>query len=62
MTEAEFDKSKAEAFAGRMLSIFNNACLGLLMSLGNRTNLFTALAATTPATSKQIADHAELDE
>ena len=40
MTTTELDQAKAEAFAGRMVSVINDAALALSMSIGHRTGLF----------------------
>ena len=37
-------EAQAEAFAGRMVGIVNDAMLGLMMSIGHRTGLFDTMA------------------
>ncbi|MFG3367095.1 class I SAM-dependent methyltransferase [Streptomyces sp. NPDC090032] len=56
------DPERAEKFAGRMVQVVNDACLGYLCSLGHRTGLFDAMAPLPPSTSVQIAKAADLDE
>lgn len=58
----EFDQSRAEAFAERMLGMLNGGALSLMVSIGHRTGLFDTLAALPPATSEQIAAEAGLQE
>ena len=50
-----------QAFADRLLSIVNNATTGLMISIGHRTGLFEAIKQG-PATSKELAERAGLDE
>jgi 2-polyprenyl-3-methyl-5-hydroxy-6-metoxy-1,4-benzoquinol methylase len=56
------DKSKAEAFAEKMLGTLNGAALALMTSIGHRTELFDAMAALPPSTLAQIAEAAKLNE
>lgn len=57
-----FDQSKAEAFAGNLLTLLNSGGLALMISIGHRTRLFDVLADLPPATSQQIAAAAGLQE
>ncbi|MCG8361736.1 MAG: class I SAM-dependent methyltransferase [Pseudanabaenales cyanobacterium] len=57
-----FDQSKAEAFAGNLLTLLNYSGLALMISIGHRTRLFDVLADLPPATSQQIAETAGLQE
>jgi ubiquinone/menaquinone biosynthesis C-methylase UbiE len=59
---AVLDPIKAEAFAGRMLQILNEASLALMTSIGHRTGLFDALSGGSPATVEEIAEKAGLRE
>ena len=59
MTTTELDQAKAEAFAGRMVSVINDAALSLSMSIGHRTGLFDTLAGLPPSTSEEIANAAD---
>lgn len=56
------DQPKAEAFADKLLNIFNSGALSLMISIGHRTHLFDVLANLPPSTSQQIADTANLQE
>lgn len=57
-----FDEAKAEAFAGKMLGIVNDACLGFLLSIGHNTGLLDKMATLKPSTSDEIAAAAGLNE
>jgi SAM-dependent methyltransferase len=56
------DVAKQEAFAGRMIQIVNDACLGLMTGLGHESGLFDTMAGMAPATSQEIARTAGLNE
>ncbi|MBX9244136.1 class I SAM-dependent methyltransferase [Actinotalea ferrariae] len=56
------DQAAAEAFAGRMLGVLNDAALAILTSTGHQTGLFETMASLPAATSEQIADAADLEE
>lgn len=58
----ELDAAAAQAFAGRMLGILNDAAVAILTSTGHQTGLFETMAALPAATSEQIAAAADLDE
>jgi SAM-dependent methyltransferase len=60
--QASVDPAAVEEFAGRMLSIFDNASAALMISIGHETGLFDTLAGLRPATSRDVADAAGLDE
>lgn len=62
MTIHEFDATRAESFAGRMVGTLNDGCLALMTSIGHRTGLFDALAQMPPADSAGISAAADLDE
>jgi SAM-dependent methyltransferase len=55
------DPQRVQAFAGRMLDIYNGGMLSLLVDLGHRTGLFE-MAAHGPATSEELANRAGLHE
>jgi hypothetical protein len=55
MDEA-MDQSKAEAFAGRMMALLNDASLSMLVSIGHQTRLFDTMAEMPAATSERIAE------
>ncbi len=59
---SELDTAKAEAFAGRMTNMLNDAFLVLMTSVGHQTGLFDSLGEQPPATSDEIAQTAGLDE
>ena len=56
------DEARAEEFAGRMIGIFNDACIALLTSIGHQTGLFDTLAGLPPSTSTEVARAAGLQE
>jgi 2-polyprenyl-3-methyl-5-hydroxy-6-metoxy-1,4-benzoquinol methylase len=56
------DKSKADAFTGRMLDILNDAALSFMISVGHRTGLYDKMVNLPPSTSQNIADVAGLNE
>jgi 2-polyprenyl-3-methyl-5-hydroxy-6-metoxy-1,4-benzoquinol methylase len=62
LKQEDFDSSKAEAFAERMLAAANEAALLLMTSIGHRTRLWDAFSAVTPATSSRLAGAAGLSE
>ncbi|MFF7590445.1 class I SAM-dependent methyltransferase [Kitasatospora purpeofusca] len=62
MSVAELDAVKQEAFAGRMIQVVNDACLGLMAGLGHESGLFDTMAGMDPATSEEIARAAGLNE
>lgn len=57
-----FDPSKAEAFAGKMLTVLNNAALCLMISVGHRVGLFDVMSTLPPSTSAELATSANLNE
>ncbi|MCQ1579002.1 class I SAM-dependent methyltransferase [Streptomyces parvus] len=60
--ERTADPVRQEEFAGRMLQVLNDACLGYLCSIGHRTRLFDVMAQLPPSTSEEIAGAAGLNE
>lgn len=56
------DAVKQEAFAGRMVQVVNDTCLGLMAGLGHQSGLFDRMATMAPATSAEIARAAGLNE
>jgi len=62
MMTQTFDRTKAEAFAERMLDILNSGGLAVMISIGHRTELFDTMAELAPSTSQQIAGAAGLNE
>lgn len=61
-TTADLDTAVVEEFGGRLIGVINDACIGLLVSIGHQTGLFETLAELPPATSTQIADAGGLNE
>lgn len=63
-TEARgaLDQQKAEAFAGRVMEVYNGASLAFMISVGFRTRLFDVMAGLPPSTSDEIARAAGLHE
>jgi 2-polyprenyl-3-methyl-5-hydroxy-6-metoxy-1,4-benzoquinol methylase len=59
---AGFDSTKAEAFAGGLLTALNNGALCLMASVGHRTGLFDVMRELPPAASEEIAAKAGLNE
>ena len=62
MAPDDLDQAKAQAFAGRMLSILNGAGIALMSSIGCQIGLFDTMAGLSPSTSQQIAEAAALNE
>jgi len=58
----DFDSTKAEAFAGKLLAALNGGALCLMASVGHRTGLFDVMRELPPSTSQEIADKARLNE
>lgn len=52
----------AEEFAARMLGVFNDGALCLLLSVGHQVGLLDTMATLPPSTSAEIASAAGLDE
>lgn len=61
MTEQASVPGSAE-FAERVIRVLNAGMLALMTSVGHRTGLFDTMASLPPATSRQIAEAAGLDE
>ncbi|MFI5652455.1 class I SAM-dependent methyltransferase [Streptomyces anulatus] len=61
-TQQALDPVRQEEFAGRMVQVLNDSCLGYLCSLGHRTRLFDVMAELSASTSEQIAEAAGLNE
>jgi ubiquinone/menaquinone biosynthesis C-methylase UbiE len=60
--DKSFDSAKAQAFAGRLLTMLNDGALCLMISVGHRTGLLDAMRDAAPATSVEIAAKAGLNE
>jgi hypothetical protein len=59
---AAFDKGKADAFGGTLLTALNHASLCVMTSVGHRTGLFDLMSTLPPASSTEIAARAGLNE
>ncbi|HKR69926.1 MAG TPA: hypothetical protein VJT16_13880 [Streptosporangiaceae bacterium] len=59
---ADMPDSGSEEFANRMFSMWNEAGLALMVSIGHRTGLFDMMATLPPSTSSEIAASAGLNE
>jgi hypothetical protein len=57
-----FDRQRAKQFSARMVEMLNAAAVIQMVSVGNRTGLFDAMAAMDRGTSSDIAAAASLDE
>ena len=62
MATTDYDSSRAEAFAGRMLETLNSAAIAVMISVGHRTGLFDTLAELDATTSHDLAEAAGLNE
>jgi SAM-dependent methyltransferase len=62
MSEQQLDMARAEAFAGQMIGVLNNAAIALMTSVGHQAGLFDALADLPPASTAEIASAAGLNE
>lgn len=63
LTREEQDGAqKVQAFAERLLNVYNDAALALMISIGHRTGLFDKLADLDPSTSTEIAEVTGLNE
>jgi SAM-dependent methyltransferase len=58
---ATLDEARVEAFAGRLVGLYNGGMLSHLIDIGHRTGLFAALAEGS-ATSAELARRADLQE
>ena len=56
------DQAKADEFAGKMMTVLNDAFLGMLVSIGHQTRLFDSMAEMPAATSEHIAQATGLQE
>lgn len=61
-TVETFDKERARRFMGRLVEQLNSAAVIQMVSLGNRTGLFDAMASLQSASSQEIAEAAGLQE
>jgi 2-polyprenyl-3-methyl-5-hydroxy-6-metoxy-1,4-benzoquinol methylase len=61
-TQQQFDQTRAEAFAERLLDALNGGSIAIMTSIGHRTGLFDVMAGLPFSTSEQIASAANLNE
>jgi 2-polyprenyl-3-methyl-5-hydroxy-6-metoxy-1,4-benzoquinol methylase len=61
-TQQQFDQTRAEAFAERLLDALNGGAIAIMTSTGHRTGLFDVMAGLPFSTSEQIASAANLNE
>ncbi|AUY52855.1 methyltransferase domain-containing protein [Streptomyces sp. CB01881] len=62
MSVREPDPVKQEEFAGRIVQVLNDSCLGFMASIGHQTGLFDTMAGLAPSSSEEIARAAGLEE
>jgi 2-polyprenyl-3-methyl-5-hydroxy-6-metoxy-1,4-benzoquinol methylase len=60
--QANFDQSKSDLFASKMLDTINHASLCLMISIGHRTGLLDLMSQIPPATSDEISQAANMNE
>ena len=60
--QTEVDRTKQDAFAGRLLTALNDGALCLMVSVGHRTGLFDTMSQSPPSTSEELAARAGLSE
>ena len=61
-TGSDFDTTRAQGFAERLLRALNDGALCLMVSIGHRTGLFDVMSRLPPSTSEEIAAAAGLNE
>jgi 2-polyprenyl-3-methyl-5-hydroxy-6-metoxy-1,4-benzoquinol methylase len=62
LDKQNYDNSKAEEFASKMLQFLNSGMLSLMISIGYKTGLFDIIAQLKPSTSQEISQAAKLNE
>ncbi|TNF88586.1 MAG: class I SAM-dependent methyltransferase, partial [Gammaproteobacteria bacterium] len=58
----QFDQSRADAFADRLVGMLNEGALCVMLSIGHRTGLFDAMLGQAPMSSGEVAHRAGLNE
>jgi hypothetical protein len=58
----DFDQSKSDKFAEKMMTILNYGALNFMISIGYRTGLFDVMGRLTLSTPEAIAKKANLNE
>ena len=62
MKDTNFNQQKAEAFSQSLIDTLNKSAIALALSIGDRCGLFAVMAKLPAATSKHIAEAANLNE
>jgi 2-polyprenyl-3-methyl-5-hydroxy-6-metoxy-1,4-benzoquinol methylase len=62
MSTCPTEGAQSTQFADRLVEILNDGALHLMLGIGHRTRLFDVMAELPPATSKDIAEKAKLNE
>ncbi len=60
--KTELVADEMDSFGDRIVSIMNEASLGLMISIGYRVGLFETMKTLPPSTSEEIASSAQLNE
>jgi ubiquinone/menaquinone biosynthesis C-methylase UbiE len=60
--DTNLNAESLDEFGNRFLQILNHGALAVMISIGHRTGLFTAMRKTGPATSHELAARARLHE
>jgi len=58
----ELDQVKSDAFAEKLVEVYNQGALSLMISIGHRTRLFDVMNKLSRSTSRDIADRSGLNE
>jgi 2-polyprenyl-3-methyl-5-hydroxy-6-metoxy-1,4-benzoquinol methylase len=58
----ELDQVKSDAFAEKLIEVYNQGALSLMISIGHRSGLFDAMHNLSYNTSKEIAERSGLNE
>ena len=62
MDKQDYNNSKAEEFASKMIQFLNSGMLSLMISIGYKTGLFDIISQLKPSTSQEISQAAKLNE
>ena len=62
MSNNGLNEQQIEAFGERLIGMLNEGALAHMLSIGHQTGLFDTMAILPPATSRQIAEAAGLNE
>ena len=58
----QFDTTRADAFADRLLNALNESAMMVMLSIGHRTGLFDSMQGETEFTSAALANRADMNE